>query len=107
MKRIAWILLLGVLLVGAAQAAYVEVNAPDTLTVGQVLEVTGSSLGTIKPGFSTDLIFYKMAGTKTEIDRTRVVFQEGGVFSASFPTTGLAAGNYLLELVDPKPDGSE
>jgi hypothetical protein len=105
MKRIAWILLAGVILVGAAQAAYVEINAPDTLNVGQPLEVTGSS--TLKPGFSTDLIFYKMAFTKTEVDRTRIVVQEGGVFAATFPTLGLTEGAYLLELVDPKPEGSE
>ena len=106
MKRIAWILLLGVVLVVAAQAAYVEMNTPDTITVGQTLEVSGSSLGTLKPGFSTDLIFYKIAFTKTEIARTRIVVQEGGVFSATFPTAGLEAGNYLLELVDPMPGGS-
>jgi MYXO-CTERM domain-containing protein len=107
MKRIAWILLAGALLVGAAQAAYIEMNAPDTLTVGQTLEVTGNSLGTLKPGFSTDLIFYRIAFTKTEIARTRIVVQQGGVFSASFPTAGLSAGTYLLELVDPKPEGSD
>ncbi|HTY52271.1 MAG TPA: hypothetical protein VMB35_03665 [Methanomicrobiales archaeon] len=105
MKRIAWILLAGIFLVGAAQAAYVEMNAPDKITVGQTLEVSGSSLGTLKPGFSTDLIFYKMAFTKTEVARTRIVVQEGGVFSASFSTSGLEAGNYLLELVDPQPGG--
>jgi hypothetical protein len=107
MKRIAWILLVGVLLAGAVQAAYVEMSAPDTVTVGQILDVTGTSLGTIRPGFSTDLILYRVAGTKSEVNRTRVVFQEGGVFSASFPTDGLQAGNYLLELVDPIPGGSE
>ena len=106
MKRIAWIMLVGVFLVGAAQAAYVELNAPSTITVGQTLEVSGSSLGTLKAGFSTDLIFYKMAFTKTEIARTRIVVQEGGIFSASFPTAGLEAGNYLLELVDPMPGGN-
>jgi len=106
MKRIAWIMLVGVILVGAAQAAYVELNAPDKITVGQTLEVSGSSLGTLNPGFSTDLIFYKAAFTKTEIARTRIVVQEGGVFSASFPTAGLEAGSYLLELVDPMPGGS-
>ena len=107
MKRIAWIMLVGVFLVVAAQAAYVELNAPDTITVGQTLDVGGSSLGTLKPGFSTDLIFYKVAFTKKEIARTRIVVQEGGVFSASFSTTGLDAGSYLLELVDPKPEGVE
>ena len=98
MKRIAWILLVGVFLVGAAQAAYVEMTAPDTITVGQTLQVSGSSLGTLAPGFSTDLIFYKVTSAKTEIARTRIVVQQGGVFSASLPTTGLAAGNYQLEL---------
>jgi hypothetical protein len=105
MKRIALIMLAGLLLVGAAQAAYVELYAPETLSVGEILEVSGSSLGTIKPGFSTDLIFYRVAGTKTAVDQTRVVFQEGGVFTASFPTAGLSAGSYLLELVDPNPGG--
>lgn len=107
MKRIAWILLVGMFLVGAAQAAYVEVNAPDKITVGQTLQVSGSSLGTLKPGFSTDLIFYKVTSTKTEIARTRIVVQEGGVFSASFQTDGLDAGKYLLELVDPQPGGTD
>ncbi|HVP25192.1 MAG TPA: hypothetical protein VMS81_04350 [Methanomicrobiales archaeon] len=107
MKRIAWILLAVVLLVGAAQAAYVEMSAPGTITVGQVLEVTGSSLNTLKPGFSTDLILYKAGFTKTEVARTRIVVQEGGVFSASFPTIGLQPGDYLLELVDPKPNGAD
>jgi hypothetical protein len=107
MKRIAWILLAGVFLIGAAQAAYVEVNAPDRISVGQTLEVSGSSLGTLKPGFSTDLIFYRVTSVTTEIARTRIVVQEGGVFSASFKTDGLAPGQYLLELVDPQPGGTE
>jgi hypothetical protein len=68
MKRIAWILLLGMLLVGAAQAAYVELYAPDSLSVGEILEVSGFSLGTIKPGFSTDLIFYRVQQTKTAVE---------------------------------------
>ncbi|MDD1663554.1 MAG: hypothetical protein LUQ60_07400 [Methanomicrobiales archaeon] len=105
MKRIAWIILVGVILVGGVQAAYVELNAPDKITVGQTLEVSGSSLGTLKAGFSTDLIFYRVSLSKTEIARTRIVVQEGGVFSASFPTAGLPAGSYLLELVDPMPGG--
>jgi len=105
MKRIAWILLVGVLLVGAAQAAYVELSAPSQITVGQTLMVTGTSIG-LNPGFSTDLIFYRYSGTKTEIARTRIVVQQGGTFSASFSTSGLAAGTYLLELVDPMPGGN-
>jgi hypothetical protein len=106
MKRIAWMLLAGVFLVGAAQAAYVEMSAPGTISVGQTLEVTGSSLNTLKPGFSADLIFYRVTFTKTEVARTRIVVKEGGVFSATFPTAGLQAGDYLLEIVDPNPGGT-
>jgi hypothetical protein len=105
MKRIAWMMLACVFFVGAAQAYYVELVAPEKITVGQTLEVSSSSNTNLKPGFSADLIFYKIAFTKTEIARTRIVVQEGGGFSASFRTDGLDAGSYLLELVDPKPEG--
>jgi len=107
MKRIAWVLLVAVVLVGAAQAAYVEMNAPGTITVGQTLQVSGDSLGTLNPGFSTDLIFYRVDSTKKELARTKIVVQDGGVFSASFNTDGLPAGTYLLELVDPMPGGND
>lgn len=105
MKRIAWILLVGVFLVGAAQAAYVELNAPSEINVGQTLDVTGTSIG-LSAGFSTDLIFYRYSGSKIEIARTRIVVQDGGGFSARFSTDGLSAGTYLLELVDPMTGGN-
>ncbi len=104
MKRIAWILLGAVVLVGVAQAAYVEMNAPGTISVGQTLQVSGDSLGTLTPGFSTQLIFYRVDSTKTAVNETMIVVQQGGVFSASFITSGLQAGQYVLELVDPTGD---
>jgi hypothetical protein len=107
MIRVFGYILAALLLIGGAQAAYVEMTAPDTISVGEILQVEGSSLGTLNPGFSTDLIFYQMLYTKKEVNRTLIVVQEGGVFSASFPTEGLPQGSYLLELVDPYTSGNE
>jgi len=107
MIRVFRYILAALLLIGGAQAAYVELSAPDRINAGETLQVSGTSLGTLKPGFSTDLIFYQMQFTKKEIARAQIVVQEGGIFSASFPTLGLAGGNYLLELVDPRTDGQE
>jgi len=107
MIRVFRYILAALLLIGGAQAAYVEMTAPDRINVGETLQVEGSSLGTLRPGFSTDLIFYQMQFTKKEVSRVRIVVQQGGIFSASFPTAGLAGGSYLLELVDPKTDGNE
>ncbi|MDD1639341.1 MAG: hypothetical protein LUP93_07945 [Methanomicrobiales archaeon] len=107
MNRVFGYILAAVLLIGGVQAAYVEMAAPDRISVGEILMVEGSSLGTLNPGFSTDLIFYQMLYTKKEVNRSQIVVQEGGVFSASFPTEGLPQGQYLLELVDPYPNGEE
>jgi hypothetical protein len=107
MIRVFPYILAALLLIGGAQAAYVELTAPDRINVGETLQVEGSSLGTLKPGFSTDLIFYQMVGNKKEVGRERIVVQQGGIFSASFSTEGLVGGSYLLELVDPNTDGNE
>ncbi|MDD1657023.1 MAG: hypothetical protein LUQ41_00995 [Methanomicrobiales archaeon] len=100
-------ILAALLLIGGAQAAYVEMTAPDKINVGEILQVEGSSLGTLQPGFSTDLIFYQMLYTKKEVNRAQIVVQQGGIFSASFPTEGLPEGEYILELVDPYTNGNE
>ncbi|MDD1653613.1 MAG: hypothetical protein LUQ64_03620 [Methanomicrobiales archaeon] len=107
MYRVFGYILAALLLIGGAQAAYVELTAPDRINVGLILQVEGSSQGTLKPGFSTDLIFYQQLYTKKEVNRAQIVVQEGGVFSASFPTEGLPEGSYLLELVDPYTNGNE
>jgi hypothetical protein len=93
MKRIAWLTLLAaMLLVSAASAAYVEINAPKTVYVGDPLKVTGTTIvggltkPSLNPGFSTDVVLYSVKHTKSEVDRKTIVVQEDGTFSATFDT---------------------
>ncbi|HOB17906.1 MAG TPA: hypothetical protein PKK74_04335 [Candidatus Methanoculleus thermohydrogenotrophicum] len=108
MKRIAWLTLLAAtLLVSVASAAYVEINAPETVYVGEPLVVTGTTVTggltkpTLNPGFSTDVVLYRIKHSKSEVDRKTIVVQEDGSFSATFDTRGLAAGTYTVEIIDP------
>ena len=110
MKRIAWLTLLAaMLLVSAASAAYVEINAPKTVYVGDPLKVTGTTIvggltkPSLNPGFSTDVVLYSVKHTKSEVDRKTIIVQEDGSFSATFETEGLAAGDYTVEIIDPEP----
>jgi hypothetical protein len=110
MKRIVWLtLLVAMLLVSAASGAYVEINAPETVYVGEPLVVTGTTLvggltkPTLNPGFSTDVVLYSIKHTKSEVDRKTIVVQENGSFSATFDTAGLPAGKYTVEIIDPRP----
>jgi len=108
MKRIAWLTLIAaMLLVSAASAAYVAISAPQTVYVGDSLNVTGTTIvgglskPSLNPGFSTDVILYYAQGTKSEVARKTIVVQEDGSFSATFNTSGLGAGTYSVEIVDP------
>ncbi len=108
MKRIAWLMLIAaMMLVSTASAAYVAISAPQTVYVGEPLEVTGTTIvgglpkPSLNPGFSTEVVLYQVKYTKTEIDRKKIVVQEDGSFSATFETSGLAAGTYSIEIIDP------
>ncbi len=109
MKRIVWLALLAaMLIVSTASAAYVEINAPKTVYVGEPLKVTGTSIvegqprPSLSPGFSTDIVLYHIKHTKREVGRKTIVVQENGTFSATFDTRGLAAGDYVVEIIDPE-----
>ncbi|MFW5638855.1 MAG: hypothetical protein WAN99_01400 [Methanoculleus sp.] len=109
MKRIVWLALLtAMLIVSAASAAYVEINAPKTVYVGEPFEVTGTSIvggltkPSLSPGFSTDIVLHHIKHTKSEVGRKTIVVQEDGTFSATFDTKGLAAGDYTVEIIDPE-----
>lgn len=108
MKRIAWLTLIAaMMLVSTASAAYVAISAPQTVYVGEPLEVTGTTIvgglprPSLNPGFSTEVVLYHARYTKTEIDRKRIVVQEDGSFSTEFETAGLEAGTYSIEIIDP------
>jgi hypothetical protein len=95
-RRLLLLLCLCPLLIAAASAYIVTIDAPRTLTAGEPLVVNGTS--TLPPGYTHDLVLY---GGSAERGRTTIVVQQGGTFSARFDTTGLRTGDYKLELVPP------
>ncbi|KLK87397.1 hypothetical protein SZ63_10975 [Methanoculleus sediminis] len=108
MKRIAWLtIIVAMMLVGTASAAYVSISAPQTVYVGDPLKVTGTTTveglpkPTVNPGFSTEIILYRAQYMKHEIARKTIVVQADGTFSATFETDGLEPGQYSIEIVDP------
>lgn len=95
-RRLLLLLCLCPLLIAAASAYIVTIDAPRTLTAGEPLVVNGTS--TLPPGYMHDLVLYS---GPSELARTTIVVRQGGTFSARFDTTGLATGDYRVELVQP------
>lgn len=85
------------LLAGAAEAYVVSIDAPEGIQAGAPLEVTGTT--TFPAGTQFDIILYRTQFTTPElIDRRMIVVDESKAFDASFPTTGLPAGKYKVEV---------
>jgi len=108
MKRIAWLtLIVALVLIAPASAAYVSISAPQEVYVGDPLVVRGTSTlegqpkPSLNPGFSTEVVLYYAQYAKREIDRKAIVVQEDGTFSATFETEGLEPGRYSIEIIDP------
>lgn len=95
--RIIFAFLAVVLLAGAAGAYVVTIDAPEGLQAGAPLEVTGTT--TFPAGTQFDIILYRTQFTTPElVDRRMIVVDESKSFDASFPTTGLPAGKYKVEV---------
>jgi hypothetical protein len=91
------VLLTGLLfLFSPVVAYYVYIDAPDTLTVGKPLVVTGETSFGI--GTPIDVVLYYQLTTTSEIKRTIVYIQPDRTFRAVFDTTGLKTGVYKVEV---------
>jgi hypothetical protein len=96
MKKIV-LLIMGLLfLSGFASAYLVNIEAPDTLSVGKPLIVTGTT--TFGIGTPIDVVLYYQLTTTTEIKRKIVYVQSDYSFRAVFDTTGLKTGMYKVEV---------
>jgi hypothetical protein len=96
MKKIV-LLIMGVLfLTGIVSAYQVNINAPDTLTVGKPLIVNGTT--TFGVGTPIDVVLYYQLTTTTEIKRKIVYVQSDYTFRTVFDTTGLKTGMYKVEV---------
>jgi hypothetical protein len=96
MKKIV-LLVMGLLfLSGSASAYLVNIEAPDTLSVGKPLIVTGTT--TFGIGTPIDVVLYYQLTTTTEIQRKIVYVQSDYTFRTVFDTTGLKPGTYKVEV---------
>ena len=96
MKKIV-LLVIGLLFLPVIALAYqVNIDAPETLTVGKPLVVTGVT--TFPPGMSVDVVLYYQLTTTTEIKRQVVGIKPDNTFKVVFDTTGLKTGTYKVEV---------
>jgi hypothetical protein len=96
MKKIV-LLLIGLLFLPVISIAYqVNIDAPDTLTVGKPLVVTGVT--TFPPGMAVDVVLYFQLTTTTEIKRQVVSIKPDNTFRVMFDTTDLKTGTYKVEV---------
>jgi hypothetical protein len=96
MKKIV-LLVLGLLFLSGLVSAYqVNINAPDSLTVGKPLIVTGTT--TFGVGTPIDVVLYYQLTTSTEIQRKIVYVQSDMTFKTVFDTTGFRKGTYKVEV---------
>jgi hypothetical protein len=96
MKKIV-LLVMGLLFLPIVAIAYqVNIDAPETLTVGKPLIVTGVT--TFPPGMAVDVVLYYQLTTTTEIKRQVVGVKPDKTFRVVFDTTGLKTGTYKVEV---------
>jgi hypothetical protein len=96
MKKIV-LLLIGLLFLPVLATAYqVNIDAPESLTVGKPLVVTGET--TFGVGTPIDVVLYYQLTTTTEVKRKIVYIQPDKTFKAIFDTTGLKTGLYKVEV---------
>jgi len=96
MKKIV-LLVMGLLFLPIISIAYqVNIDAPDTLTVGKPLVVTGVT--TFPPGMAVDVVLYYQLTTTTEIKRQVVSIRPDNTFRVIFDTTDLKTGTYKVEV---------
>ena len=95
MKKIVWLLLL-LLTIPSAAAYEMYISAPDTLSVGKPLVVTGNT--TLGIGMPIDVVLSYQLTTTTEVNRTIVYIRPDKTFRAVFDTTGFPTGTYKVEV---------
>lgn len=96
MKKIV-LLVMGLLFLPVLASAYqVNIDAPESLTVGKPLVVTGET--TFGVGTPIDVVLYYQMTTTSEVQRRIVYIQPDKTFKAIFDTTGLKTGIYKVEV---------
>ncbi len=106
MRRILFFLLSAALCCSVVQGYVLSIEAPGELRAGAPLLVSGTT--TFPAGTQFDIVFYKLQfTTPAEIGRKMITVDESKEFDASFPTTGLEAGQYKVEVQFLRDPGSK
>jgi hypothetical protein len=96
MKKIVLILVGLLFCIGCASAAQIFIEAPDTLTIGKPLIVTGTT--TFGVGTPIDVVLYYQLTTSTEVKRKIAYVGSDKSFRVVFDTTDLQKGMYKVEV---------
>jgi len=83
-------------LFGIVSAYQIDISAPETLSVGKPLIVTGTT--TFGIGTPIDVVLYYQLTTATEIKRKIAYVQSDRTFRVIFDTTTLRKGIYKIEV---------
>ena len=92
-----WIILIALCLlfiVGMASAYQVNIDAPESLSIGKPLFVTGTT--TLGIGTPIDVVLYSQLTTSTEVERKVVYVLSDKTFKAIFDTSNLKKGTYKI-----------
>jgi len=96
MKKIV-LAIMGLLFLSGSVSAYqVNIDVPDTLTVGKPLIVNGTT--TFGIGTPIDVDLYFQLTTSTQVDHQTVYVQSDRTFRVIFETTDLKKGLYKVEV---------
>jgi hypothetical protein len=97
MKKIPVVILFSLLLIGTASAYMISVDAPSTLTKGDVLTANGTS--NIPAGVRLDVaLFSPYSGN--QFQKNTVIVQQDGTFTTTFQTSSLLTGDYKVEVLE-------
>ncbi len=97
MRRILFFLLSAALFIGVVQGYVLFIDAPGEIRAGAPLMVNGTT--TFPVGTQFDIVLYKLQFTAPEeLARRMIIVDESKYFDATFPTTGLQAGRYKVEI---------
>jgi len=96
MNKIVLVVMGLLFIFGDASAYQVTIEAPDTLTVGKPLIVTGTT--TFGIGTPIDVDLYVQVTTSTQVDHKIAYVQSDRTFRVIFDTTDLKKGLYKVEV---------
>ncbi|MCX6688113.1 MAG: hypothetical protein NTZ39_00180 [Methanoregula sp.] len=96
MKKIVLVIMGLIFFFGSVSAYQVNIESPDTLSVGKPLIVTGTT--TFGIGTPIDVVLSYQQTTSTEVRRKIVYVQSDKTFKVVFDTTDLKKGTYKVEV---------